>query len=465
MRRLSLSIRSLSVTACLILAAGSLLAFGAPRTDSQAPDPAERQFLARTSRDVAFLPKVTGCTVDPARELFITDVSVVDDCYRTTWTGSCPAPVQPATRGAWTFGGVIQGIFGTSDRATLSSMVTQWFNQWMTDQAVNGDTVAARPFTMSDIVNPWLAASGGSTLDMTKAPFRLSAIIARLDMRQNAAHGGVETAGEGRFIFNLLDSQGRPTPFNAILEYNLGALSCTDVLNWAQIYHSLGSIAFGPNFNAALQTITDKYTVINAAPGSRNGSALKQLRTNEIFLSDIVWEQREFHLSSTGSPAPLVEATAALTPRHALNHLQVIADFVNANTTAILANNYTVPLSFGGAIFLGASGQEITHGITWDGPSPACSKITNKSARAVMSLGTCSGCHSSETVTPFVHVDLRQPGAPAPLSKFLTGETVKDICGVSHTYSDLDRRRTDLCQLLGKTCAQVDAEPQTTFPH
>src|SRR6202035_4368181 len=235
-------------------------------------------------------------------------------------------PVAPAIRGAWTFGGVIQGVFGTTDRTTLSNLVTQWLNQWMTDQTINGDTVLARPFTMSDIVNPWLAASGGATLDMTKAPFRLTAIVARLDMRQNAAHGGVETAGEGRFVFNLLDANGQVTPFNVILEYGLDALSCADVLNWAQIYHSLGSISFGPNFSAALQTITDRFTAINASPGKPNGSAVNQVRTNEIFFSDSVWEQREFHLSTAGgSPRPLLETTVALTPRNSLNHKQVIA--------------------------------------------------------------------------------------------------------------------------------------------
>jgi hypothetical protein len=458
--------RFLFATTLLLLAAGSPLASGgAPGADGQVPAAAQRPFLARTSREVKLLPKAASCTVDPARELFVTDVSVVEDCYRTTWTGSCPAPVAPATRGAWTFGGVIQGVFGTADRATLSNLVTQWLNQWMNDQTVNGDTVPARPFTMSDVVNPWLAASGGVTLDMTKAPFRLSAIIARLDLRQNAAHGGVETAGEGRFIFNLLDSAGRATPFNAILELGLDAHGCADVLNWAGTYHALGGLPFGPNFNAGLQTITDRFAAINASPGKPNGSAINQVRTNEIFFSDSQWEQREFHLApGSGSPAPLVEAATALTPRRFLNHQQVIANFVNANTAAILANNYTVPLSFGGAPFLGAAGQEL-RGVSWDGPTPACSKITNKSARSVLSLGTCAGCHSGETGTPFTHVDLRQPGAPAALSSFLTGRTFTDSCGLVHSYNDLDRRRVDLCQLLAKTCAQVDAEPQTTFPH
>jgi hypothetical protein len=470
MRLFGLRLRSVLATTPLLAAASLLAAGSTPVADGSrlssggGPPKTELPLLARTSREVGLLPAATSCTVDPARELFVTDVSVVDDCYRTTWTGSCPAPVPPATRGAWTFGGVIPGVFGTNDRATLSNLVTSWFSFWMTDQVINGDTARARPFTMSDIVDPWLAASGGSTLDMTKAPFRLTAIVARLDLRQNAAHGGVETAGEGRFIFNLLDSQGRPTAFNVILEFGLDAATCADVLNWAQIYHALGSLPFGPNFNAALETITDHFTAINASPGKPNGSAINQVRTNEIFLADSEWEQREFHLAASGSPRPLSETTVALSPRQLLDHQQVIANFINSNTTAILANNYAVPLSFGGASFLGAAGDEL-RSVSWDGPTPACSKISNKSARSVFSLGTCGGCHSGETGTPFVHVDLRQPGAPAPLSTFLTGKSFTDSCGVVHSYNDLNRRRVDLCQLLGKTCAQVDAEPQTTFPH
>ena len=39
------------------------------------------------------------------------------------------------------------------------------------------------------------------------------------------------------------------------------------------------------------------------------------------------------------------------------------------------------------------------------------------------------------------------------------------MCGIPRTLNDLDRRRVDLCQLLDKTCPQIDAEPVVTFVH
>ena len=118
---------------------------------------------------------------------------------------------------------------------------------------------------------------------MTKAPFRLLAIVARLDLRQNAPFGGA--GGEGRFVFNLLDAAGNPTQYLLILEYGLDAADCNAVLNWANIWHTLGTHPFGPNYNAALQTVTDRFTTINSSPAKPNGSALNQARTDDFFLA------------------------------------------------------------------------------------------------------------------------------------------------------------------------------------
>ncbi len=98
-----------------------------------------------------------------------------------------------------------------------------------------------------------LAQSGNTgQLDLKKAPFRLTAIVARLDLRQPSPH---PSGGELRFVFNLLDlSQNPPatTPFNLILEYGLDAANCQDILNWAQQFHALGlASAFGDNYNGA----------------------------------------------------------------------------------------------------------------------------------------------------------------------------------------------------------------------
>src|SRR5205823_3247974 len=93
---------------------------------------------------------------------------------------------------------------GTSDPATLSSFALNWLHNWQVNQTINGDLVPARPNIQSVLIDPWLAASGGKTLDMKKAPLRLLAIVARLDLRQNAGYSGGTTAGEARFIYNVL---------------------------------------------------------------------------------------------------------------------------------------------------------------------------------------------------------------------------------------------------------------------
>ncbi|HEV7519203.1 MAG TPA: hypothetical protein VGR07_23180 [Thermoanaerobaculia bacterium] len=425
----------------------------------------EQQALVRTSRDSSQLPLQTACTVKTKKELFITDVSVVDDCIRTTWTGTCTGGGSPATRGAWTVGGLLPGIFGTNDPAALSQLTLRWLNQWTSARTVNGDVIPARPNMTTLVINPWLAASGGSQLDMTKAPFRLLAIVSRLDLRQNVNHGGVETAGEARFVFNVL-SNNQPTQFNVIFEYGLPAADCNGVLDWAQSFHSLGSLAFGNNYNAALETITDSFTAINAVPTNLNGSAIDQVRTDEIalVLPNSPWELREFHLKAQASgPAALLQVTVAQTPARSLQGSTAIFDFVTANAAAIKANNYTVPLSFEGNPFRGGA---ITNDLLlgWDGSPSLCA--TNADAREVFSLNTCNGCHGKEANIVFKQVEPRSAGVEAALSTFLKGgPAFNDLCGVQRTFDDLNRRRVDLCQLLNKTCSQIDAEPQVTFVH
>ena len=72
------------------------------------PAPAGAAVSGIAQRDPEAIAPVPSCTVNPAKELFVTDLSVVEDCFRTTWTGICPVPVAPATRGAWTFGKLIR---------------------------------------------------------------------------------------------------------------------------------------------------------------------------------------------------------------------------------------------------------------------------------------------------------------------------------------------------------------------
>ena len=463
-RPLSLS----TLAACALLAGGALsVAQAQPpleRSTVKKPAAVAAEPTIRTSREATLIragsTNKAACVVDPTRELFITNVSVVDDCFRTTWVGACPPPVLPATRGAWTFGKLVEGIFGTNNPVTLSTEVTRTLSQWKIVQVVNGEAVPARPAVTAQIINPWLAASGGVQLDMKKAPFRLLAIVARLDLRQNAPW----TAGEGRFVFNLLDATGNTTQYMLILEYGLDAAGCTDVLNWANTWHNLGTLPFGPNYNAALQAVTDSFTKINASPAKLNGSAINQVRTDEIFLA-APWELRQFTLQPAGPPAQLLMSTVSQTPENARQNTPLLANYVNANTPAILANAYTVPLLWTGINFRGGASSH-TLNFNWDGPAPACTSIANPNAREEFSLNTCNGCHGAETATTFKHVQPRNPGVASVLSNFLVGgPVVVDMCGIGHVFSDIARRQTDLCNLVSSSCTVLSTEPPVRFVH
>ena len=287
----------------VIVLGTALIAFASSRTETGTP---EQQAAVRTSRDVSGLPLQSACTVVPEKELFVREVSVVDDCLRTTWRscissgGTVPTP---ATQGAWTFGARMQSLAGTTDPATLSTFTLNWLHHWQVDQTINGDFVPARPNIQSVVIDQWPKVNGGTMLDMKKAPFRLLAIVARLDLRQNAGYSGGRTAGEARFVYNLLDGNGNTTQFNVIFEYGLDAADCAAVQSWADLWHGLGSHTFGPDYNAALQAVTDRFATIGASPAKPNGSAINQVRTNEVQLvlpGSTLWELREFKLTLHG---------------------------------------------------------------------------------------------------------------------------------------------------------------------
>ncbi|MES1245232.1 MAG: hypothetical protein ABUT39_26740 [Acidobacteriota bacterium] len=456
-RRSTVAVLALLVTGTLAPAAraqGHRPEFGTPAQQSK----------VRTRREVGLLPLQAKCNVDTSRELFITDLTVVEDCYRTGYLFSCAAPTLPATRGAWTFGKLMEGIFGTTDPQVLSDKTLQFLRELTIPHTINGETVAARPDAESKLVQGWLGVSSGGRLDMKQAPFQLNAIVARLDMRQNGNGTVTPTGGELHFVFQYNVSDHFPSQAFFIFEYNLNAANCADILAWAQRFHNLGGIAFGKNYNAALQTITDMVTKINGAPGRLNGSALNQVRSNELEFGP-GWQQRQFMLSASASgPAALLQTAVPQTPQRALQNSTTLANYINSNAASILAGTYTVPLTFNGVPFLGGVAPNGLD-LKWDGPSPACSSIVNKDARAAFSNNTCNGCHGPETGASFKQVLRRNPGMASLPSNFLKGVTVTDLCGIPRTYNDLERRRVDMCQLLSMTCSQVDAEPEVHFLH
>jgi len=170
----------------------------------------------------------------------------------------------------------------------------------------------------------------------------------------------------------------------------------------------------------------------------------------------------------------LVEVTTKQTPDETLNDQPVIAQYVNANATAIKLDQNTVPDHFPGATdpFLAATSRA----------SPAQQRtiftsagILDNEARFHFSFHTCTACHIRETSTngtmngvpggntAFLHVDPQQ--MPAALSRFLTGKTpsitdspdlftVTDsvVPTTSHDFNDLDFRRHKLANIAGSSC-------------
>lgn len=421
---------------------------------------------------------VPTCQVDKAMELMITDLSVVEDCIRTTWGPCVITPGPSATQGAWTFGKLMEGIFGTTDPRILSKQVLAWLAHWESDQVINGDTVRARPAIRSLVTDPWLLASGNDNfLNMKLAPMRLLAIVARIDLRQSPTYGN-GNAGEARFVFGVLDSNGNPTSFTVILEYGLVASTCQDIKDWALAFHSLGSFAtFDESYKQALQDITDLFTSINGDPSKPNGSSLNQLRTNEIALSS-PWELREFRLQANpDGTAPFKESTVAQTPEGpelipggdpGHQGTQLLADYILENEADILNNQHVVPLIFHHQTFRGGAAPHALQ-LGWDGPPPTCSSFTTPSsleARHIFSLNTCSGCHgATETGTFFLQITPRSAGVESSLAGFLTGITTTDLCGLSHSFDDLGRRADDLCDVIEKSCPDLLAETPTNRVH
>ena len=423
---------------------------------------------ARSRINLLALPvTVSPASVDPARSLMVTDLSVVRDPLRTL----NPCDGSGAPDGKWTFKHLVtQMVDGTG--VDPADFVEDWLGQWLAVQTVSSGFSAPVRAPMGPLIlDKWPRTLSGK-LDLDKPPFRLSAIVNRMDLGSNPVYGG-GSAGEGRFVFGVWDRDAgcKLLPFSVILEYGVPRKGCNAIRDWAKDWVALSAIPFGSVYNQALEDITEKFAKAGAGPGKPNGSALNQLRTNENALNSL-WELREFRISD--SSHLLFEDTVKQTPDETLNNTAVIADFVNQNAASILLDKHVVPnlfpdpppTPFMAARSLVSPGQLQTH---FRAPG-----INDNQARFHFSLNTCTACHIRETGTndisgtpasnnAFLHVDPRN--MPAKLSRFLTGSTasisdspdifqVDDpvLAGVQHGFNDLDLRRQKLANTAGSSC-------------
>jgi hypothetical protein len=451
--------------------------------------------------------------------LMINNLSVVEDNTRTF--NPCTGAGNP--NGAWTFGKLMADNANTPvSGVSVEDFTRNWLDSWMNDVTVNGDLIQARTGIFNRIIQPWLVKSGSplasittanwktKPIDMKFAPFKLLAIVNRLDLRGSSGYG-FSDAGEGRFVFGVLTSSCTaltgPGGFTVIFEFGINKRSCPAVHAFAQQWYNLKNMAFGTAFNDSLQKITDQFAGANTNPSKANGSSLNQLRTDEFALGGPVWELREFNIDATSHL--LKSVTVKQEPQEKYNarvagatpaNIQILADYATANTVALAhkpSPNHTVPEPFGGVSFLAGkahtqfppNGLLVGDGHYWDAGtiSGSLNFIADAEARWGLSVSTCSGCHGGETNTFFTHVNPVGIGAIAGLSQFLTGDggtanpdkllMIKDRAGrtitsstgvvsiIERGFNDLFRRAQDLESLVNGSCFIRPPFPRPTpFP-
>ena len=431
------------------------------------------------------------------RVLMITDTSVIADPDRTF--DPCSQSGTPG--GVWTFKHLMTEMALNTGRP-VSTFTEEWLKNWTSTQTINSFAVPPRTVasfgtvknTMADLIADWRIASGGN-LDLDLAPFRLVAIVPRLDLRHAGPGGGnFLDAGEVRFIFGLVRTSWMSSvefhvprsyndscalPFSAIFEYQIPKTTCSGVTGWARQWAALNNPDLTPSaYNTRLAGLTEQFVKAGASPAQPYGSAIGQIRTNEIALGDSwnwpqdPWQLREFRLNwSPWWLNPLGETTTKDTPDDTLNTSTTFQSWILSTIAPALSGpNWNqlvteVPVSYLASHFQGAHPEiPAAGGFFWTANgltlSPNGGNNAENWGRHRASLDTCNGCHDRETGASFVHVDTTKPlGDWHALSGFLTGITVNDPAeagGLPHrTFNDLARRENDLRSLASTLCLQV----------
>jgi hypothetical protein len=369
------------------------------------------------------------------KELLITDLSVVNDARAS------------GADGAWSFGGLLAAL-APGDAPALAK---HWLDSFDRQQHVNGSPLAPRPAVRTLVTKPWMLKEGATTFDgwtpnLANAPFRLLAIVYRPDLGVVDRDGTIRSAGEARFVFTAVDLSNRrtldeapPLPFTVIFEFGLTASDRDHVRAWAEQWHRLGGIAFGADYNAALQTITDSFARV-AGPEAKG--RLNQIRTNEGLAPP--WQLREFRFDA--KVRRLANAPLKDTP-HQINDPRALSEFINRHPDDDLPTR-----------FLTGAADIPSRNFRW----PAM-RIANNVLRHNFALRTCNGCHSAETGAKadersaeparhrgFRHISGRMRNERATLSEFMTGDPalVVDPTGKVHTFCDLKIRQQALHEAL-----------------
>lgn len=395
-------------------------------------------------------------------ELLVIDPRVVGSARASS--SERDAPWSFRTQMGWLAGG---------DDESLSFTV-RWLDAWKNSSTVGSAPITARPALSDVLLRPWLGArtpepvsaiDDTSDRDVTsdpavtpdpaalapygeanepepsaspppdpyaslppatwsKSPFRLIAIVNRVDLAADACG---DAAGELRYVYTALDARGSVAlDLSVIVE--IPYPSTRSAASWARSWSDMAALPEGSARDEALLALT-REVALDADP------LRVRVRTNEAALGTNGWQMREFELasSSTGQ-LDLRQAPLAFTPR-ADADLGELAEYLLEHSDDVLAGGAELPES------LRAGSAEMTApDFSWRVPG------VSERLRSAFSASTCNGCHAGDTDTArFQHIaPARSLREPAELSRFLYDASAE---------TDELRRREDLLfELLGVTC-------------
>lgn len=360
------------------------------------------------------------------KSVYIIDLSVVEDRTRTLLAN--PATSNPD--GAWTFNKVMQNLANTAATGVSTEDFTlNWLQTWLKqNNTVNGDVLTVKP-GISTVINAWPKVAGTQKLDMKKSPFKLLAIVNRLDLMENPIFSSKDNGGELRFVFGLMQNN-RPVSCVIIFEFGVNKKG-TELKKYADKWTKLSTLTVGqPEYNSLLQEITDDVTAAGKNPSKPNSSNLNQLRTDEIAFGGS-WELREFNINSTShllenvtikqEPASKFNSDAAMKT--------LLHNYVSKNEAAIEKNQYKIPQQFEGTNMLGGFSNFPNGGVWGDAQGQF---LKSNKARFIISINTCSGCHLNEVGTPgFLHNQNAAFNSITSLSGFIRGKNFAKPLGTS----------------------------------
>jgi hypothetical protein len=259
------------------------------------------------------------------------------------------------------------------------------------------------------------------------APFRLLAIVNRVDLASDACSG---YPGELRYVYAAVDPlTSQPLDVTVIVEVPYP--TTRTAAEWAQLWRELAALPDAAYVQGLAQLVREVRA--DADP------LRVRLRSNEVAFSnpaEPAWEMREFQLQVQGDALELAQVPLEFTPRadadpaalsaYVLEHAEEIEgagarlpDELRAGAASIDAANFSWPV-------LGVSER----------------------LRRAFSVQTCNGCHGGDTAAlPFRHIG---PGlsldSPARVSRFLYDPDAT---------SDELRRRSGVLDALTATACQA----------